>query len=254
MTDEGAGTEEGMRPVARQSLAEELARRLGERIQSGRFAPGDRLPSIAGMARQFGVGSPTVREALRKLETAGAVEIRHGAGVFVRRPDAALLVTTPAYGRTASRKVLVDLLDARIAIEVRTVALAAQHATPEQVDGLRAVLARAEPVLDDPAALARVNRDFHAAVAEASGNTVLRQLLDVLSSLFREEQRMVYDIHGACAGDHDDHRRILDALAQGDAELAAARMHAHLAGVRDVLRRSEPDAAPGVQPAPRAAA
>ena len=70
-------------PVLRQSLADRLARRIRAMIQNGSYAPGDRLPPIMEMARQFGVGHPTVREALKKLETVGVVEIRHGSGVYV---------------------------------------------------------------------------------------------------------------------------------------------------------------------------
>ena len=54
-------------------------------IQNGVYREGDRLPPIMEMARQFGVGHPTVREALKKLETVGVVEIRHGSGVYVSR-------------------------------------------------------------------------------------------------------------------------------------------------------------------------
>lgn len=236
------------RPIPRPSLAEELAQRIGQLIGDGGYAPGARLPSIAAMARQFGVGGATVREALRKLETAGTVDIRHGAGVFVRQVDEAPLLANPAFGGAVTRKLLCDLLDARIAIEVRAAALAAQHARPEDVATLRELLARAQAVLDEPAALARLNMAFHAAVAGASDNGVLRQLLDVLSRLFREEQRLVYDIHGACAQDHDEHVAILEAIAGGDGELASVRMHAHLAGVRDKLRRWSADA-PLAQPA-----
>jgi GntR family transcriptional repressor for pyruvate dehydrogenase complex len=54
-------------PVVRQSLSNELADRVQELIRTGDFRPGDRLPSIADMARRFGVGHPTLREALKKL-------------------------------------------------------------------------------------------------------------------------------------------------------------------------------------------
>ena len=65
-------------PVNRQSLADDIAQRITQLIQTERHQPGARLPAISQMARQFGVGSPTLREALKKLETVGAVEIRHG--------------------------------------------------------------------------------------------------------------------------------------------------------------------------------
>lgn len=70
-------------PVRRQRLSETLAERIVALIASGRLRPGDQLPPIAEMARAFRVATPTVREALVRLESQRVVEIRHGAGVFI---------------------------------------------------------------------------------------------------------------------------------------------------------------------------
>lgn len=71
-------------PVVRRSLPALLARRLSESIRAGDYRAGDRLPSIAEMARRFQVSPPTVREAVRMLEGRRMLELRQGAGVFVR--------------------------------------------------------------------------------------------------------------------------------------------------------------------------
>ena len=82
-------------PVLRQSLSDKLALRIRSMIQKGDFQRGDRLPPILEMARRFGVGHPTIREALKKLETMGFVEIRHGSGVYVTRSEEVLLLASP---------------------------------------------------------------------------------------------------------------------------------------------------------------
>lgn len=76
---------DGFAPVRRQSLSTTLARRIRRSIAGGVYAAGERLPSIADMARGFRVSSPTVREALKMLEATAIVEIRPGLGVFVAR-------------------------------------------------------------------------------------------------------------------------------------------------------------------------
>jgi GntR family transcriptional repressor for pyruvate dehydrogenase complex len=81
---------DGFAPVARQRLADALASRISRSIQSGDFQAGDRLPTIAVMARAFGVGAPTVRQALTKLEMMRLVDVRHGLGVYVLSPPAEL--------------------------------------------------------------------------------------------------------------------------------------------------------------------
>ena len=235
-------------PVSRQNLADDLAQRITQLIQAGEFTAGDRLPAIATMARQFGVGSPTLREALRKLETVGVVDIRHGSGVYVNRAPDSLVITNPilhfSQDGAVSKKLLVDLIEARIPIEVTSATLAAEHATPEHLAEMRRLLDHAGATLDEAAVLNQTNLAFHRQIALASGNIVLRQVLEVLSSLFREEQRLIIDIHGSRKHDHGEHVTILEALEQRDPALAGQRMRTHLDGVREVLMRWEPVAAP----------
>ena len=231
-------------PIARQRLADDLAQRITRMIQAGTYQAGDRLPAISAMARQFGVGSPTLREALRKLEAVGVLAIRHGSGVYVSRTPDALVISNPVFDGRASRKLLVDLIEARTPIEVTTATLAATHATAADLEDMRLILARADAALEDAVVLNAANLAFHARIAAASGNGVLRELLEVLSNLFREEQRLILDIHGSRRHDHQEHLGILDALERRDPVLAAGRMRTHLDGVREVLERWDPAGAP----------
>jgi len=116
-------------PVVRQNLSDEIAQRITQLIRAQEYQPGSRLRDISDMARQFGVGSPTLREALKKLETVGAVAIRHGSGVYVGRSPDSLLITNPVVEARATKKLLVELIEARIPIESETAALAARNAT-----------------------------------------------------------------------------------------------------------------------------
>ena len=75
---------EAFTPIPRGRLSDELVRRIAGSISAGRYTTGDRLPTIAEMARGFRVGLATVREALTKLEAMRIVEIRHGSGVYVK--------------------------------------------------------------------------------------------------------------------------------------------------------------------------
>ncbi len=236
--------EHAIAPLNRQSLSDDLAQRITGLIRAGDFSAGDRLPTISHMARRFGVGSPTLREALKKLETVGLVDIRHGSGVYVANTDNTLVISNPVFDGTASKKLLVDLIEARIPIEMKSAALAAEHATGAELAELAALLKRASEHLSDDAVLNQANLAFHRQIARASGNTVLHQLLEVTSSVFREEQRLILDIHGSRRHDHAEHLGILDALQRHDPALATERMQAHLERVREVLRRWNPTVNP----------
>lgn len=80
--------ESSFRPVLRQRLSDALVERIVLSIRDGQLLVGDRLPTIAEMARRFRVARATVREALVTLELMCVVEIRHGTGVYVmHRPS-----------------------------------------------------------------------------------------------------------------------------------------------------------------------
>lgn len=196
------------------------------------------------MARSFGVGHPTLREALKKLETVGIVTIRHGSGVYVDRDHNALLVSNPVYEAPVSKKLLVDLIEARIPIELQSASLAAKNATSEHLEEMTRLLDEAGENLDDDARLTATNMSFHRQIALASGNTVLVQILEVLSRLFQHEQRLILDIYGSRRRDHAEHLEILEALQQHDAPTAVERMRTHLEGVREVLQRWNPKTNP----------
>lgn len=231
-------------PILRQSLPDDVAQRIRQLIQARPYRAGDRLPPISAMARDFGVGAPTLREALKKLETVGVVDIRHGSGVYVGQTPDSLVISNPVYDGGVSKKLLVDLIEARIPIETTSVRLAAANATDEDLASMRALLAHAGEHLDDAGVLNQTNLAFHRGIAAASGNEVIRQLLEVLSNVFRHEQRVILDIHGGRAQDHQEHLAILDSLARRDVSLASRLMHAHLEGVRERLLLWDPSTTP----------
>jgi GntR family transcriptional regulator, transcriptional repressor for pyruvate dehydrogenase complex len=231
----------GITPVQRQSLPDDLAARVRTLIHARNYTPGDRLPTIAEMARDFGVGAPTVREAMRKLEALGVVDIRHGSGIYVGAAAAdSLLISNPVFAGAVSKTLLLDLIEARIPVEIHAVALAAANATEDDLAELDRLLDRAAEALDDGAALNRINLAFHQQIAVSSGNQVLRQLLAVLGSLFLDEQRMILDIHGSRRQDLEEHRGIVEALRAGDVALSSDRMRMHLEGVRKVIQSWNP--------------
>jgi GntR family transcriptional repressor for pyruvate dehydrogenase complex len=240
----GHPTTPALAPVRRRSLADDLAQRIKDMIDAGDYAPDARLPTITAMAQRFGVGPPTVREALKKLETLGAVDIRHGSGVYVGARPNPLFVSNPVLSGAPTKKNLLDLVEARLPTEIEATALAARHATPDDVRHIEALLDRAANHLADDDLLNTTNMSFHTAIARASRNGVMHQLLDALATLYQREQRAIMDIFGSRTRDHAEHVAILEAIRAHDEGLASERMRAHLVGVREVLLRWDGQAPP----------
>ena len=206
--------------VSKQSLPDALAQRIRASIQSGEYRVGERLPSISEMARSFRVGLPTLREALRMLESAGLVEIRHGSGVYVGKNTEALVFANPRSLQGVTAKLICDVIEARIPLELRAVALAAEQATDTQLQQMVDLLSSHEG--------RSANTAFHHLIALASGNAVLAQMLTALRELLPEADGL-----NDCSC--HEHRAILEALQRRLPELAAERMRAHLNGLRDAF-------------------
>jgi GntR family transcriptional repressor for pyruvate dehydrogenase complex len=231
-------------PVVKQSLSDKLAQQIRAMIHRGDYARGDRLPTIMEMARRWGVGHPTIREALKKLETMGVVEIRHGSGVYVSRNEDVLVMASQNYAGTVTKKLLTDLIRARMPLEIQSVADAVNNAAPEDILEMKRLLATAGQNFENDAVLNEANMGFHHRIALASKNTVLVQLLDVLQELFRNEQRLILDIFGSRERDHKEHLGILEAIDDRDGKLAVKRMKAHLEGVEAAVLRWDPEEHP----------
>src|SRR5829696_7619401 len=228
-------------PVLKQSLSDKLAQRIRSMIQKGDYKRGDRLPPIMEMARRFGVGHPTIREALKRLETMGYVEIRHGSGVYVSRSEDVFVHASRDYSGTVTKKLLLDLIHARMPLEIQSVADAVKNGTLEDMVEMRRLLTTAGQNLDNDDVLNEVNMAFHRQITRASGNTVLAQLLEVLHELFTEEQRLILGIFGSRERDHQEHLAILEALELRDEALGVDRMRKHLEGVAEAVERWNPE-------------
>ncbi len=229
-----------LKPVSKQSLPDRLARQIRVLIQQGEFQQGDRLPPIMEMARRFRVGHPTVREALKSLETIGLVSIRHGSGVYVNRTDEVLVLASPHHSGAFTKKLLLDLLRTRKPLEIEAAAAAVEHGTAAHLKEMRRLLTTAEQNYSDDDVLNKVNMEFHRQISIASANTVMLQTLDVLRELFTGEQRLILAIVASRERDHAEHLGILDALERRDAALAVERMREHIEGVVKAVQQWDP--------------
>ena len=230
VTDRGRG---------RVSLSEHLSQGVLSLIRDRGLEPGDRLPSVRELADHFGVATPTMREALRLLEMAGNLDIRHGSGIFVRRPESRLMLTNP-YARSLDTRTILDLLESRLLIEPPVAELAARNASKAQLDHLAALLEDAEKHLSGQDAadviLGVANMRFHRGIADGADNAILADVVFTLTEVHIKEQMAVLDLYNNRRRDHDQHKQILEALMRRDAPGARELMTGHLADVVAVVR------------------
>jgi GntR family transcriptional regulator, transcriptional repressor for pyruvate dehydrogenase complex len=213
-------------PARRRKLTETVAEQLLGEIRRRGLAPGTRMPSERELMQALGVGRSTVREALNGLAMLGVIEIRHGQGAFVAQE--AVGVTTPEIAAALAKGVTRDLLEARRPVETAIARFAALRRTPVDLAEIEDVLAKHERALANGRQAARWSVRFHLELAEAAHNEVLAGFVASFAKLLAERGPVLEKLDGYRDWELAEHRGLYEAVSDGDAELAARRMDAHL--------------------------
>ena len=234
----------GDQPIQRQTLADQVAARVTDRILSGELAPGEALPTEPELASEYGVSRSAVRDATRLLLARGLVQVRHGKGVFVttsqKGPFAdALLLALRRDGATAW-----DVDEFLNRLVVIAVSLATTNASDEEIEQIAAhsdafleALAASNDVEDEEAfaqaaeVIERLSESFHTALVEATHNKVLQHVMHPLLALTRLKEWDLSRVAGEVDLPHPQevdrrfHEKVLACLrsrnpARAEAELA----------------------------------
>jgi GntR family transcriptional repressor for pyruvate dehydrogenase complex len=214
------------KPVA-QSLPAQVAELIVQRIATGELATGHKLPSQRQLAQQMGVGLAVVREAVKRLEALNILDATHGSGTVVRPFRWMPLLYDPALFLLAIKRIGIrDLWETRRLLEGQIVRLAAERATRDNLDEIRAVLDRAVPLPLDYGVSQGLNREFHIAVAKGSQNAVLIDLLTPLVDVHIEGIAHHFT-QEMCQRTWDAHEAIYRAVSKQDVAAAEKAMQQH---------------------------
>ena len=214
-------------PIREGSAVSETVARIGQAIALGLLQPGEQLPPEARLAEELGISTTTLRTALAILREAGHLETLRGRGGGTFVSQEAARVVELHRSELPSEAALRDFADHRAALEGAAAELAAQRATPAHVAHLEALVARmaAETEFEE---WARIDTLFHLALADASGTQrLLAAIADVRAeahrlSLMVPEPRSTFDLS------NDEHRAIVNAVAQRHAERARQAVYEHV--------------------------
>jgi DNA-binding FadR family transcriptional regulator len=158
-----------------------------EAVLSGRYAPGEKLPTQRALASDLGVTMSSVREALKRLEQMGLVDVRHGSAMRVRdwREHGGLDVLTHLLFRGGSLDagVLLSILEARSLMLREIAGLAAERRSEEQAARLHELAGRFAQA-EHPHEAARVDFAFFTEVAQAASNLVFELILNAIRDLY----------------------------------------------------------------------
>jgi GntR family transcriptional repressor for pyruvate dehydrogenase complex len=213
-----------------------------EQLLTGKLKTGDRLLPEREFALRLGVSRPVIREVLRALAAMGVIEIRHGQGSVVRRPDFSEMGDLFTLMLAQNGEVVEDVMEARIAIERHAVRLASARATATDMRRLDEAMREIVATVADPVAGGAADFAFHTLLVEAAHSPTLASVYAAISNLLKrshfERRARISHVEGIDAYLIDHHKAILAALVERDADRADALLAEHFKIGGEFARRA----------------
>ena len=225
-------------PVRTSKISDEVYKQLVSLISSGKFKPGEKLPSEREMATDLGISRQSIREALYRAEIVGLIEVRQGEGSFVLssigeslRPPLLVLLEEEA-GK------IFEFLEVRKLIEGWCAERAAREATTGDVKKMEGILEKMKGSTPGDREWEEADVEFHLSVAAATHNVIaihiMEALKDSFGSFFRFRKVLTIPEKKDLLVQH--HHEIYSAISQKDPSLAKRKILAHLNFIEQKIR------------------
>ncbi len=165
--------------IQRKTLAQEVADRLTEGIISNEYAVGEKLPTEPELMKIYGVGRSSIREAIKILSIKGVLDVQQGVGTFVISN-----VIHESLESQMDKAQIEDVQEVRSLLDAKIAAKAALHRDEEQLEKIKFYLDQRNTLAEERKALECYQADinFHVAIAEACGNSLLKEIYKITSS------------------------------------------------------------------------
>ncbi|WP_068677479.1 FadR/GntR family transcriptional regulator [Oceanobacillus sp. Castelsardo] len=225
--------------IRRKKIYEEVADSLIEMIKNKQLNPGDKLDSVEKLANHFDVGRSAIREALSGLRSMGLLEMRQGEGTYVKAFDPSRFTLPVTTAFLMKKDDVKELYELRKILEVGTASLAAEVYEEEDLIPIEKALIVMKNAKNNDEVAASADTDFHMAIASATHNQLLINLMssvsDLLTESIRETRKVLLYSRGQSEKLYLEHERIFHALKSRDSELAGRYMRDHLEEVNQDL-------------------
>ncbi len=228
-----------MQQLTQVRFYEQIAAAIRARIVSGELAQGERLPNERDIAAGYGVSRNVVREAIRTLSKDGLVSVRQGSGTYVADGTSRALGDSFELALTVGgvKQNLAHLVEIRQIIEPTVAGMAAERATPADIQALRREVETMENAFDDVDAFIGADHRFHIAIADCTQNRLVSMMLFPIVDVLNEQRKRLFSIADSARTAQAFHHRILKAIEKGDAPGATTAMRGHVGQVqRDIVR------------------
>lgn len=230
-------------PVERNSVADQVAKKILDLVRTGNLKPGDQLPPERDLAQMLQVSRPSLREAMRGLQILGVVKSRQGGGAYISSLDAADLLGPLQFLITLNAENVDALYESRGLIEGGVAQKATDRLSEADIARLQAMVVLQADLVTDPLGFRVSDLEFHRTIMDATGNPFLIRVAYSLYVLGMEYRRIASETPGVLKQSLADHEEIVAAFAARDADAASAAMVLHMRNVHqstlDAMKAAE---------------
>jgi GntR family transcriptional repressor for pyruvate dehydrogenase complex len=216
------------RKFTRERLYEQVADHIEDLVSTGKLQVDDRLPPERDLAEKLGVARGVVREAVKVLDARGLVRVEPGRGTFVTEGSAESISEHVSRLFRMGRLTYEDLIEVRKVLEVEIAYFAAGRADLDNLEMMRQAIEQMDQRLDNPEEYIEADLSFHLALARATQNGMFLLLIEVIVDFLQKSRRLIFQVPGAPQRGQVWHRRILQAVEEGDPDAAADAMRNHM--------------------------
>ncbi len=223
-------------PIRRVKLYEQIVSIFREKAARGELKPGDKMPPERDLVEQLGVSRAVLREALRVMEVRGVLETVPGEGrIFAGNGSLDLEQISERVRESA----VLEVLDAREAVECKAAELAALHATAGDISRIKAIARKADLAIEKQKDSYEANSAFHLAVGAASHNAVLHSLLELLLNLRADIHRTDLLNKEQYIDSFKEHSEIVAAIERRAPASARELMRQHISKTRGAIETGD---------------
>lgn len=228
-----------IKKIEKKKLSEEIAEKLRQMIQSGELKQGEKLASVPNLAAEFSVGKAAVREALSALKAVGLIEVKLGVGTYVKEPNEFNLPCLTLQGLVNIDQIK-KIFEIRRILEIGSIRVASVNRCQEDLVNLRSILKKMDDGFQNKNASEEADWEFHMAIAEASHNDYIVDMLSSISGTIRAtmyDSRTLWLFSNKKTAEQlmEEHQKIYKAIENQDIKKAESLMMEHLLGVENGL-------------------
>jgi GntR family transcriptional repressor for pyruvate dehydrogenase complex len=229
-----------IQPIKKKSIYKSVFDSLVKVIQNEEIAVGEKLPTEAILAEQFQVGRNSIREALKSLELMDIISSQSGVGMIISKNAIRNINLINILRSKVPKSKSFEMWETRLIIEPQMTELAIIRATDEQRKKIYDLASMSVETFNSGDYKWEKGGNFHKLISEASGNSILSNLLDIVNNII--QTRIEFIIHYKESDNElgesllDNHLKIAECFINHDPEKGRRIMYEHLKIAFDYIK------------------